>query len=509
MKKLKTFIKEVFSVHKIPFLVLGALNLLLFLYTIKSDDVKHIKIAIFALFGFILLEFSLLLVYHFLKEKKHFPLEKIFLFLAIPLGLLQVFITPFNQLPDELVHIFRTYDISDGHLVSTKNEEGHYRTKISKTYWDVLNNGQGDSNYYKKVAKDIFAPTSEEKWGWDFDNAATYHSLAYAPQVTGVAAGKFVRLPIVLTMYLGRIFALAAFIAVIYFAIKLTPKYKEFFVLFALLPMSLQQGMAYSADSVLIAFCFLLIALAIKYAYGSDKTLSKKQITALYVVTAVVSCVKHLAYLPLGLLFMLIPAKKFGSAKKKYLHLFLIVVLCVALEFIWSNMQDKSVVAAATTEAEALPAYSFIKFIIVSFAMIFGVRTEELMKSTVGTNISYNNFSTPSIIYVYLFIGLVAVMILRSSEKLVLKKYDKLIFCLTPIILSLAFYYAATYQWNFRSETTISGIQGRYYLPFLTLIPFIAHHEKKNATPLKVDYVFYFAIFSNCCILALKMLHNL
>ena len=515
MQKIKKFLKEVLKEHWLPATVLGVLNIFLYLYMIKCEDPAHKNIAIISLFVFILLEFSFLAFYHFLKTKRKYPLEKIFLFLAIPLGLLQIFITPFNQLPDELAHIFRVTDIANGHVVSTKNEEGHYRSKNSKTLWQVLNNGQGDSNYYKRIKNNILAPTSDEEWGWDFDTAATYSPVAYAPQVAGVTTGKVLHLPIVLTFYLGRIFTLIAFVVVVYFAIKLTPKFKEFFVLFALLPMTLQQGMAFSADSVLTAFSFLLIALAIKYAYGNDKKLSKKQISALYIVTAIVSCAKHMAYLPLGLLFLLIPAKKFKSTKHKYIHLVLIVALCFGLAQLWNAVQDKTVVATvaetATSAEETTPGYSFIKFIIVTFGMLFGIRPDYYAEGIVGTTIGYNSYTIQAVIYNYLFVGLVTVMILRSTEKIAMRKYDKLIFWLTPIILSIVFYYAATYNWGFRSDASVAGIQGRYFIPFLTLIPFMAYRDKKDkdVTPLKTDYVFYFVIFANCCVLAAKMLHNL
>ena len=146
-------------------ILFAVLNLGFFAYNAYYDKSKHIALVAIGLILFTTFEFALLKLFFFLKEKKKWKIEKIFLLLAIILGTAHAFITPMNQVPDEIVHIMRAYDITEGNIVSTKNKSGHYREKISKTFWQVLNNGSNDSKYYGKVAVSMFSSTSDEKWG--------------------------------------------------------------------------------------------------------------------------------------------------------------------------------------------------------------------------------------------------------------------------------------------------------------------------------------------------------
>jgi len=176
------------------------LNFGLFLYNAKVDKIKHGILTLPIALGFVILELAFLSLYFFLKEKKKWKIEKIFLAIFLPLGFLHTFITPVNQLPDEISHVFRAYDVADGNVISKKNEEGEYRKKLSKTTWQVFNNAQGDSAYYKKLKNNFFAETSDEKWGWRFTDAALYNPVNYVPQVAGISTGRFLNLPAVMTL---------------------------------------------------------------------------------------------------------------------------------------------------------------------------------------------------------------------------------------------------------------------------------------------------------------------
>ena len=102
-------------------------------------------------------------------------------------------------------------------------------------------------------------------------------------------------------------------------------------------------------------------------------------------------------------------------------------------------------------------------------------------------------------------------MVLRANEKIKMKQFERIIFYLAPIITIVALYFIACYDWKFfgNNGMQIKGIQGRYLIPFLPLIPLLSYYEKKKAEPLSVDYVFLFAIFSNLAIIGSKFLHNI
>jgi hypothetical protein len=46
--------------------------------------------------------------------------DKLFLFLAVPFGLIFLLLSAPFQAPDEFVHFYRAYDVSEGHFASSK-----------------------------------------------------------------------------------------------------------------------------------------------------------------------------------------------------------------------------------------------------------------------------------------------------------------------------------------------------------------------------------------------------
>ncbi|MBQ2638719.1 DUF2142 domain-containing protein [Candidatus Saccharibacteria bacterium] len=505
---LKTFFKKYWKVS----LGLIALNSVLLAYNFlyeKVDTGKHAKYLIPLILIQIVAEVGLVVLYNFLK-KKNWKIERIFLALAGILGLAHVFLTPMNQLPDEIGHIFRAYAISEGKLIGEKDENGDYRSCISRTYWEVLNNAQGDSEYYKKLKDNFLSKTSDELWCWSYSNTAGYHPVVYAPQVMGILVGKFLHLPIVLTMYLGRIFALIVFLILCFFAIKLVPKFKEFFVFFAFFPEMLQQGMAYSADGLLIGSALLLTALAFKYIYGDDKKLNKKQIASIYLLTTLVSICKKIIYLPLFLLFFLIPANKFKKKWHKYLHLALSFALALVVNLSWMLTQESSV--SANTENLSFVLANLLRFLVMMVGTALGANPGYYAESGLGLNLAYGHYVPLVDIYLYLALVLLVLLCVRNSEKIVLKRIEKYIYWLIPIIVISLIYFVSFTQWQYTKtdEVIIEGTQGRYFLPLVGLIPliFCPLKSEKSKKPLSVDYVFLFGIFINSCILAMKFLHN-
>ena len=509
MKKLIDKIKRI-TTKQIIVIALFCLNFGLFIYNAFYEwyNNKHVLAVVFAV-AFFLVELVSVALYFFLKNKKKMPIEKIFVFIALILGVFHVFITPFNQVPDEITHIFRVYDISDGNIVSHSNGEGEFRAEMSSSSYKLLNNAQTDLRYYKKVIEQLLESTSEEKWGWNFSSAVIYKPVAYLPQTTGVVMGKILHLPAAVTLYLGRIFALVAYVAIMYFAIKNTPKFKNFFVLFALLPMALQQGMAYSPDCLAIALGFLLVSIAIRAIYGKEKVISTKTLGIIYVTVLALAAIKSLAYLPIALILVLIPYKKFGKWWIKYLHLSLLLIIPVISYYVWGKIQDPALYNEPNVVASGL---SLVEFLVMSVGSFFGTRTLYYVDGMFGRSLSYSNFNAPIQVYIFIMIAIVTVMVVRTNEKLEMKKLDKLVYWAIPIITVLTFYYIAAYNWGYFGddrESSIIGIQGRYFLPLLPLIPLLSYYNKKKTTPLSVDYVFIFAILSNFAILGSKFLHNI
>lgn len=510
MKKIiKDFAKKYWKIV----LVLTILNIFMIHYTSLKNDIYHDKFLILVIAFFTLFELGLVSLYALFKEKK-WKIEKLFLLICLPIGLLHVFITPFNQVPDEIVHIFRVDAISDGKIIAQEDESGAYKEKISKTFWEVLNNSGPDKLYYKKVKDMMFAETSTEEWPWSYGGAAFYNPIAYAPQVVGVSLGKTLRLPVVLTMYLGRLFVLIATVIIGYFALKIMPKYKEFLLLILLIPMTIQQSSVYSGDSMLMSSAFLLIACAFKYIYGGDKKLSKKQIFSIFATTILVACCKSIIYLPIAFLFFLVPREKFKKPFYKYMVVVGAMIVAAFLSLGWSlklaNLGSSAQVVETTNVNFQYVTHRPIEFGTTVVGTALDRSPVAFISQIFGQKLSYYNYDA-SEIYTVIFVVLAVLLLYRNIEKIKMKSIERFLYWGIPIAVVCAIFTATFIQWDISKpeDYMISGVQGRYFTPLLPLIPFMIYPlkpEKRN--PISVDYVFMFGVFANSCILACKFLYN-
>lgn len=109
---------------------------------------------------------------------------------------------------------------------------------------------------------------------------------------------------------LGRLMNLLAFIAATYYAIKRIPFGKGIVMVWALLPITLQQVCSFSYDSQLFALCILVIATTMSAVYGQETTRKAKLVNNIVMVLSsllLLPC-KGFSLLPLVVLpLMLIP----------------------------------------------------------------------------------------------------------------------------------------------------------------------------------------------------------
>ena len=504
MKNIKDFLKE-----RCGFvLVFLVLNFCLFYYNVLRDDILHRQYLWPLAILQIIVEIGLIAIYAFVR-KKNWKIERLFLIVFIPLGLTHAVITPFNQAPDEINHIFRADAISEGKLIAQQDEEGEYREGISRIFWDILNNAQPDRLYYKKVKNRLLEKTYDDDWTWEYSPTVSYNPIAYAPQAAGLAVGKFFRLPIVLTMYLGRIFIVLAVAVFGYFAIKMMPRYKEFIVFIFMLPATIQQSAIFSGDGMLFASSMLLIAHAFNCIYSKQKSITKMQILLIYVLTIILANCKSVVYFPIALLFLLIPKEKFNKPIWKYIHIMSAMVIAFTSSLAWSLSQGVTV-GGTNTNLEFAMQNPFVTMI-TAIGTMFSADTVQLLERVHGLQLGYFNYRGAEI-YFIIFIVLAVVLLVKNVEYFTVKRYEKVLYWSIPIVVSGLLYAVAFIQWGFSKpeDYVIDGVQGRYFTPLLPLIPFMIHPSKPEKTrkPLNIDYVFLFGIFANSCILASKFLHN-
>lgn len=202
--------------------------------------------------------------------------EIIFAVFAFAFGILIIFLTPFNEVPDELTHYVRAKEVSQGKLYNKPPEK--------------MTEAELSTSTYK------------------FHGASGYSPLMYTASALGIKIFPD-------NIYAGRICNLLVWILLITVAIRITPVFKWLFMFTALLPMSIYEGMSYSADSFSNAFAFLFFAYIFKLIYQEKEFSYKKDLPLLSLFSTIGALSKGII-LPLFLV-PFIPIKKIN-----FLYLF-------------------------------------------------------------------------------------------------------------------------------------------------------------------------------------------
>jgi putative flippase GtrA len=208
------------------------------------------------------------------SEQRSPWLARLFLCLGIPMGLTYALVMPPNQVPDEWAHFMRTWDISKGKLVSTLIVDvppgfapvwqrftpaldiiQPRRLPIREGEWLSVLHSSGGSVYTGPVLANY--------------GGNLYSFIPYLPAAITVAAARAFGAPMLAIYYAARFTNLALYLALIWLALRRTPRFHLLFFVLALMPMSLHQAASASADAASISLTFLFIAVVLDLAYGS------------------------------------------------------------------------------------------------------------------------------------------------------------------------------------------------------------------------------------------------
>ena len=498
MKKKVDFIK-----NNLEFVLLSLIGTIVCIMTFKVEiDVKklhslfgHTKYIGFFIIGFVCFIISLVIWNIF---KKNFKIEKIFLVAIIPIGLMYMFIIPVGRVPDERAHLFRSYEISSGHLIAKKNDLKQGGDYLPKN----LNADFKDNEKYIDEIRILNDKASKEKIFFLFPNTSLYCFITYIPQAIGISIGRILNLPLLCIALLGRFTNFLVWVLLMYHSIKLIPFKKFSLLIIMFLPMMLQEAASLSADALTNGIVFLFISYILYLRYNKGRKVSKNDMIIISIITVIMSVCK-IVYLPLCLLVFLIPVNKFDVKRKKYIW---ISVLALVVIIINAFFLLKTVNYVVRTEDFINPGAQIkhilnepVEFFSVLFRTVY-INFHLFTVSFVGEALCWYDVTISPIFTKLLWIIVILVSVLDSFK---FKRFDNLFFFLISSIIILLIFLCEYLTWTPVGALSIEGLQGRYFIPLT--IPFLILFNLDN---LKYDlnriykYLLLIMIFINISVLA-------
>lgn len=443
-----------------------------------------------------------------------FKPECIFLILATVYGFIILFLTPPFQSPDEDNHFYRAYQISEGHFIAQKADSrlGGYLPKSLKKTVEPFLGMRWDMNVKTKpyiIRKQFgISLNSGDKEFVDFPNTAMYSFVPYLPEALAIVCLRVFNTPPMFLFYAARIFALLFWIVVIYYSIKIIPFFKWFFVLVALLPMSVFVNMSVNADVVTNALCFLLIAYIFKLYY-SYRVISYKQF-AIVLILAILLALSKLVYLPLIGLFLLIPRKNFLSRSDFYIKSFLLAAIAILVVFGWSkimyslytpypdyNKAFRDDITLSMRADMVLQKQFILHHPVRTIETFFNAvinPAEDTYRQYIGT-LGWLDTWLPEWFILVAYFMLVFIALIDSNKQIKLQLWHRGVIVLLLGITICLILLSQYLTWS-AVGSNIIAIQGRYLIPCLPLFFMLLYNTKMNFQKILLPILLLFSVIS-------------
>lgn len=412
----------------------------------------------------------------------------VFSIIALFFGSLIIALTPPFAGGDEEAHFIRAYGISQGQLTVERYGEVELPESYRKTIGCMQTSAPVpgeiytyDSTGYGKDKAGALScafslPLDRPNSEGVFTTASSYSPTTYAPQVIAIWIGKLFNLPIVVMLYLMRIFVMLAYVAMVAFAIRLLPVRKWALAGVALLPYSILHFTNPGGDYMLYGSISIFMAVIIRSMYLSPTQLTKQHKWLL----SIASLAGVMMVLPKGLIpgILFLPLIFFYGGRK---------------QFIWQKIVAASIIAAIgllwqrTVGGDVMEQPESASSSVLTFPFAF---LKTMFYGWTGFGFLYNGSggggaaAVPSVVItlvnmmiaMYLTVGYA-----KDTAKIKIDEVRRKLFGWTSILVAAAvvgasfaaMHVAASYLQT--GDNIIKGVQIRYYYPalfMLAMIPF-------------------------------------
>ena len=267
-----------------------------------------------------------------------------------------------------------------------------------------------------------------------------------------------------------------------------------------MIPIAIEGFTSLSPDAMTISMSFLYIAYILYLAFGNKEKIELKEKTTLLVMSIIIALCK-IVYIPLVGLMFIIPKEKFKDKtnKNKIIDICIISGIAVIINLIW--LKIASVYLTNFREGDSkiqvlLALQNPIKYIqTVLYTM--NLNGSNYLLSLFGSDLGWGELVKLYAVVPYSLLAIYVFSAISDEElKNKFKKYQ-LVWIALVVLAVIGLVFTSLYvQWTTIGKESISGVQGRYFLPILPLIMLLLGSTLKIRTSYKKENVNKFIAIS-------------
>lgn len=262
------------------------------------------------------------------------PWSRCFVVLATVFGVFFALATPPLQEHDAVAHLIRVDRMSRGMFVESLDDEGQTSASFDGCLSGFITHHsvRGLSDASLDWGGNWEAVECTRRSRQPIPNSSLTAPVPYIPNVVGYTAAKALGGGVNVRVLAARLASLAAYVAVVWGALRLAPKGRAVLFAVALLPSSLALAASVHADSTGIAAAILAVALTLR----AREHPSRAVLAGLAATLAVLALAKNL-YAPFVLLVLLVPARAFPDRRAWRWYMGITAGIASVLFVAWST----------------------------------------------------------------------------------------------------------------------------------------------------------------------------
>lgn len=461
------------------------------------------------LYGLIGISALLLLIISFvLVKKRNVPIHRLWLGIGGSLFILYSTVIPILRVPDEARHFLRAYEISNGHLVASYNDDfsdvgGKFPVGLLEDCSWANHSDAFD------ILKD--ANNSAEKMEFrSYINTAVYSPISYLPQSVGVLLARLFSERTMVMFYTARILSAGVCFFLIYIALKIAPVGKSVIFLVTCNPMFLQEAISLAPDGVTNSLSLLYLSFVL-YLRKKGQLLYKTEIFIIYGLT-IWMCSMKLVYAPICLSLFLIPTECFKSKNSKEMHTIicaLTILVCslgwlIAVHGFSELFADMRNAAGSKGVLDLLcHPYHTTMFLFKTLKVVGTVLILDMLGARLGGfDIQIGNFS--ALIWLVLLGGCFVFTSIKIQKR---ESLGYRVVCGSiPLACFLLIFFSEYAVWSPIGSEILDGFMGRYFIPMIYPLFLCVTGVSVDAVKYKDQQVEWFMNYDNGLILVVSAL---
>jgi uncharacterized membrane protein len=418
--------------------------------------------------------------------------EWVFAGLLAAFGLIFAFGIPPCQTPDEHSHFFRAYDVSQEHFTPQKMVGGCGAAvlpltvhRVAGVFPTMIFHPEVKANWAELKEVRAFRSHARLRPATPYIGSINYLFVPYLPQAAGIALARKAQLDPLMLFYAGRLANLTVSVLLVFLAIRISPIFKITIGVFALLPITVQQMASYSPDASAIGVSFLMVAWILRLAVGPETRTRPAALVGMFGLASWLTLTKF-PYASVTMLSVAIPSTRLGSRRLKVLTGIALAALVLGL-FVVSARTTRRYAPDSLTLAGPTGEYKtsvrgqldFVRHHPLDFLNACHDSCVEFGTIWLDSLFRLGWLDTPINAFAarLFFIFVVGVALLDQPSRVEI-----------PALLKVAAVLAAGLAWGLVLSslytwwspvggTQVLGVQGRYMLPLLPLLPILLNHK--------------------------------